>query len=56
MRIAAEWRSRAIGDAAKVNGLDEIYYADLKKMSILGGLYKRETVQVWGNRLEPHAE
>lgn len=50
VRASAEWKSRAIGDAAKNGGLDEIYYADIQKISILGGAYRRETVLVRGTK------
>ena len=49
MRISAEWNSRAIGDAAKQTGLDKIYYADMRTQSVLGGIWRRETIIVWGD-------
>lgn len=50
LRISAEWKSRAIGDAVKRFGMNEVYYADLHRFSILGGLYKRDTIRVWGDK------
>jgi hypothetical protein len=47
-RLAAEWDSRAIGETAKKRGLEEVYYADLRILSILAGTWKRETIRVWG--------
>lgn len=44
----AEVRSRAIGDAAAKGGLHEVRYADLRTISILGGLWKRQTIRVYG--------
>lgn len=46
--ISAGWSSSAIGDAAKRGGLERIYYADHETFSILGGVWRQETVQVWG--------
>ena len=46
--LSAEWNSRAIGDAARRAGLTQIYFADMHTFSILGGIWKKQTVQVWG--------
>ena len=46
--ISTEWNSRAIGDAAKHAGLSQINFADMHTFSILGGIWKKQTVQVWG--------
>ena len=47
-RVAVEWNSKGIGDAAKRAGFQEIYFADLRVQSAVLGIWKRETVQVWG--------
>jgi hypothetical protein len=46
--LSAEWASRAIGDAAKQAGLATIFYADMKTISILGGVWRQQIVRVWG--------
>ncbi|MBE9536380.1 MAG: hypothetical protein IMF07_04295 [Proteobacteria bacterium] len=53
--LAAEWDSRAIGDAAKrgnlrlnMASLKKVYYADINKVSIFLGMWKKNTVRVWG--------
>ncbi len=46
--VKVEWGSRAIGDAAKKRGLDEIEFADMHTISVLGGLYKSSTIIVYG--------
>ncbi len=46
--VSAEWNSRAIGDAAKRSGLTQINFADMHTFSIFGGIWKKQTVQVWG--------
>ncbi len=46
--IAVAWNSRAIGDIAKQVGLSEIYYADLYTFSLLLGIWKQQTVTVYG--------
>ena len=48
--VSAEWNSRAIGDAAKRSGLTQINFADMHTLSILGGIWKKQTVKVWGEK------
>ncbi len=42
-----KWHSNAIGDIAKQSGLNEIYFADIETLSILG-LWNQYTVHVYG--------
>jgi hypothetical protein len=46
--ISALWRTRAIGDAAQKEKLSTIYYADRTVFSILGGIWREDSVTVWG--------
>jgi len=46
-RVHVMWDSNAIGDIAKRNGLETIYFADLETLKILG-LWNRYTVHVHG--------
>lgn len=46
--VSAEWKSRAIGDAAYRSDLTQINFADMHTFSILGGIWKKQTVQVRG--------
>ena len=48
LSLSAEWSSRAIGDAARRAGLTQINFADMHTFSILGGIWKKQTIQVWG--------
>ena len=41
------WNSNAIGDIARLQGIEEIYYADLERLSILG-IWNQYTVHVDG--------
>jgi hypothetical protein len=41
------WDSNAIGDIAKRNGFDVVYYADSERFSILG-IWNQYTVHVYG--------
>jgi len=50
VNLSAEWNSKAIGDAAKKAGIKKIFYADMQTFSILGGLWKKETVRVRGEK------
>jgi hypothetical protein len=43
-----QWANHAIGDAAKRHGLERVNYADIHTTSIILGLWKRVTVQVYG--------
>lgn len=49
VNIEAQWNSNAIGEAARVAGLKKIYYADLRTLSILGGIYRNTTILVSGD-------
>ena len=44
----AAWSSNAIGDAAKKNNMSVIYYCDRKQYSIIGGLWGRDEIVVYG--------
>lgn len=46
--VRVEVDSIAIGEAAKKAGIQEIYYADLRTVSVLFGIYQRRTVIVTG--------
>jgi len=48
--LSAEWNSRAIGDAAKRFGLTKINFADMHTFSLFGGIWKKQTVHVWGEQ------
>lgn len=48
--VSASWDSRAIGDAAQKQGLKEIYYADLHTISVLLGIWEKQTIEVYGSR------
>ena len=41
------WGSNAIGDIAKQNGFDEVYFADREFLSVLG-IWEQETIHVYG--------
>ena len=46
--VSVTWDSNAIGDIAKKNGIETIHYADLEKISVLGGLWRQFIVHVYG--------
>lgn len=46
--ITVEWASHAIGDIAKREGLHTVTHADLHTVSVLGGIWKKVSVQVYG--------
>jgi hypothetical protein len=43
-----KWHVNAIGAIAKLDDLDEIYYADVEHLSILLGIWSQTTVHVYG--------
>jgi len=48
LAITVEVESNAIGDAMKKAKMDTIYYADLRTISFVGGLYQRQILTVVG--------
>jgi hypothetical protein len=46
--ITAEWDSRAIGDIAKENDIETVYGCDSRIQSLLMGLWRKDTVIVYG--------
>ena len=46
--LTAEWSSRAIGDIAKQNNIETINFCDKKTISILGGIFRKEQMIVYG--------
>jgi hypothetical protein len=42
------WHSNAIGDIAKREGIEEIYYADIEHLSVLFSIWRQDTVHVYG--------
>lgn len=43
------WSGNALGEIAKENGIDQIYYADLETLSVLG-IWTQEWAHVYGRR------
>ena len=46
-QVSVAWNSNAIGDIAKKNGLQTVYYADLEVFNILG-IWRQSIVHVYG--------
>ncbi|NBW39970.1 hypothetical protein EBR25_03095 [bacterium] len=42
------WNSNAIGDAVKQADLEEVFYCDRERFSILGGIYGSDSLVVYG--------
>lgn len=45
--IEVMWDSNAIGDIAKENGIEQVYYADLEVLNVLG-IWRQYTVHIYG--------
>ena len=48
VNLTAEWNTRGLGDVAKKGGISTIYYCDLRTLSILGGIYRKQETIVYG--------
>jgi len=48
IEVTAKWDTNGIGEIAKKNGFNEIYYADLEIFSVLGGLWEQDYVHIYG--------
>jgi hypothetical protein len=46
--LSAEWDSKAIGDIAKANGISVVYSCDERTLSVLGGIWRKEEILVYG--------
>jgi len=46
--VSVEWASRAIGDIARRHDLAEVYYADLRTVSYVLGIWRQQQVIVHG--------
>ena len=50
--LQVQWDENGIGEIAKRNGIDEIYYADLETLSVFG-IWNRAYVRIHGKRARP---
>jgi hypothetical protein len=46
--IDVRWDSNAIGDIAKREGIETVYFADIETLSIVLGIWRRRTVYIYG--------
>ena len=46
--ISVTWGDDSIGSAAREKGLTELYYADRETLSVMFGIWKQETIHVYG--------
>jgi hypothetical protein len=46
--VGVAWDSAAFGDIAKKNGMNELYFADLETLRVLG-IWNQYTVHLYGN-------
>ena len=45
--VSVEWDENGIGDIARKNGLEEVFYADLEIISVLG-YWEQRRVHIYG--------
>jgi hypothetical protein len=48
--VSASWHTQALGEAAKRNGISTIYFADVERLSILGGIWQSATLHIVGEK------
>lgn len=48
-QISGEWDTGVIVKAAKEAGIEKIYYADKRTLSVFFGVYRRETLILYGD-------
>jgi hypothetical protein len=53
--LTAEWNSGAPGQAARAGGLEAMHYADVRRQSLLGGLWGRTTIVMYGDPPPGHS-
>ena len=46
--IGARWDSNAIGEIAKANGIETVYFADIEKLSVLLGIWSQRWIIIYG--------
>lgn len=46
--IRVEWASHGIGDIAKNYNIETVHYADIRYRNILGGIWQKREVRVYG--------
>lgn len=47
-QIQIKWNSNGLGNIAKKNNVNSLYYADVETLSILGGLWQRQNILLYG--------
>ena len=46
--VSVQWGTNGIGDVAKKNGMNTVYYADLERLRVLFGIWQQDIVHVYG--------
>ena len=46
--IGARWDSNAIGEIAKANGIETVYFADVETLSVLLGIWTQRWIIIYG--------
>jgi hypothetical protein len=49
VRISGEWDTDEIMRLAREEGITDLHYIDIKTLSVLRGLYRRQTLIVYGD-------
>lgn len=47
-RVGILWGTNGIGDVARKNGIETVYYADIEKLRVLFGIWQENIVHVYG--------
>ena len=46
--VSVQWGTNGIGDVARKNGINTVYYADLERLRVLFGIWQQDIVHVYG--------
>ncbi len=47
-QVGVLWGMNGIGEIARKNGMDTIYYADIERLRVLFGIWQEDIVHVYG--------
>lgn len=47
-QVSIEFGTNGIGEIAKKNGMDTVYYADIEKRSYIFGIWQQQIIHVYG--------
>lgn len=46
--LDVRWSSNAVGDIARANGIETVYFADMETLEVLFGIWTQRTLHIYG--------